>query len=165
VAREALRRQLNLPQAAFEAVLVRLLSDNLIEEHGPLVAKAGYTISLTPSQQAQAAILLEKFKASPYTPPDVSESKAIVGEDLLLGMIAHQDLIQVSDQILFTPAALEDMTSWVKAHLQKHDTLMLSEFRDHFQTSRKFAVAILEYLDAKGITRRKGDTRVLNQIK
>ena len=80
-------------------------------------------------------------------------------------MIAHQDLIQVSDQILFTPAALEDMTSWVKAHLQKHDTLMLSEFRDHFQTSRKFAVAILEYLDAKGITRRKGDTRVLNQIK
>jgi len=165
VAREALRSQLNLPQAAFDAVLIRLLSNNLIAEHGPLVAKAGYTISFTPSQQAQADILLEKFKAAPYTPPDVSEAKAIVGEDLLQGMIAHQDLIQVSEQILFTPAALEDMTSWVKAHLQEHDTLMLSEFRDHFQTSRKFAVAVLEYLDAKGITRRKGNTRVLNQIK
>jgi len=80
-------------------------------------------------------------------------------------MIAHQDLVQVSEQILFTPAVVEEMTSWVKNYLLENGTLTLSEFRDHFKTSRKFAVAVLEYLDARGITRRKGDTRVLNQIK
>jgi selenocysteine-specific elongation factor len=165
MAREALRSQLELTQAAFDAVLSRLINTNLIEEHGALVAKAGDTISFTPSQQAQADILLEKFKAAPYTPPDVTEAKAIVGEELLQGMIAHQDLVQVSEQILFTPAVVEEMTSWVKNYLQEYGTLTLAEFRDHFQTSRKYAVAVLEYLDAKGITRRKGDTRVLNRIK
>ena len=80
-------------------------------------------------------------------------------------MIAHQDLVQVSEQILFTPAVVEEMTSWVKNYLLENGTLTLSEFRDYFKTSRKFAIAVLEYLDARGITRRKGDTRVLNQIK
>jgi selenocysteine-specific elongation factor len=165
MAREALRSQLKLTQAAFDVVLGRLLSNNLIEERSTLVAKAGYTISFTPSQQAQADILLEKFNAEPYSPPDGTEAKAIVGEDLLQGMIAHHDLVQVSEQILFTPAALEEMTSWVKIYLQENGSLTLAEFRDHFQSSRKYAVAVLEYLDAKGITKRKGDTRVLNQIK
>ena len=80
-------------------------------------------------------------------------------------MIAHQDLVQVSEQILFTPAVVEEMTSWVKNYLQEYGTLTLAEFRDHFQTSRKYAVAVLEYLDEKGVTKRKGDARVLNRIK
>jgi len=33
--------------------------------------------------------------------------------------------------------------------------------RDLFDTSRKYALAFLEYLDAKGVTRRVGDERVL----
>ena len=165
MAREALRSQLELTQAAFDAVLSQLINTNLIEEHGALVAKAGDTISFTPSQQAQADILLDKFKTAPYYPPDVTEAKATVGEELLQGMIAHQDLVQVSDQILFTPAVVEEMTSWVKNYLQEYGTLTLSEFRDHFQTSRKYAVAVLEYLDEKGVTKRKGDARVLNRIK
>jgi selenocysteine-specific elongation factor len=53
----------------------------------------------------------------------------------------------------------------VKNYLLENGTLTLSEFRDHFQTSRKYAVAALEYLDEKGVTKRKGDARVLNRIK
>jgi len=48
----------------------------------------------------------------------------------------------------------------VKNYLLEYGTLTLAEFRDHFQTSRKYAVAVLEYLDEKGITKRKGDARV-----
>jgi selenocysteine-specific elongation factor len=33
--------------------------------------------------------------------------------------------------------------------------------RDLFDTSRKYALALLEYLDAKGITKRVGDERIL----
>ena len=35
------------------------------------------------------------------------------------------------------------------------------EVRDRFKTSRKYALALMEYLDKQGITKRKGDERVL----
>jgi len=126
---------------------------------------AGHAIRFTPAQQASANALLEKFNASPYTPPDAAQAQEAVGEDLLQGMVSAGILKPVSEQILFTPAALEEMTAWVRTHLQEHGSLTLAEFRDHFRTSRKYAAAFLEYLDAKGVTLRKGDARVLNQIK
>jgi selenocysteine-specific elongation factor len=165
MAREALRSQLKLSPVTFEAALNRLVSEGLLEQHEALVAMAGHNIRFTPVQQASANALLEKFNASPYTPPDAAEAQETVGEDLLKGMVSAGILKPVSEQILFTPAALEEMTAWVRTHLQEHGSLTLAEFRDHFQTSRKYAAAFLEYLDAKGVTLRKGDARVLNQIK
>jgi selenocysteine-specific elongation factor len=35
-----------------------------------------------------------------------------------------------------------------------------SEFRDALGTSRKFAIPLAEALDARGITRRRGDVRI-----
>ena len=37
----------------------------------------------------------------------------------------------------------------------------VSDFRDLVGTSRKFAVPLLNFFDAEGITERKGDVRVL----
>ena len=39
--------------------------------------------------------------------------------------------------------------------------ITVAQVRDLFDTSRKYALALLEYLDAKGVTRRAGDERVL----
>jgi selenocysteine-specific elongation factor len=45
--------------------------------------------------------------------------------------------------------------------LQEHDRVTLAEVRDLFQTSRKYAQAVLEEMDARRMTRREGDARVL----
>jgi selenocysteine-specific elongation factor len=39
----------------------------------------------------------------------------------------------------------------------------MAEFRDLIGTSRKYAVPLLEWFDAAGITLRNGDVRVLRQ--
>jgi selenocysteine-specific elongation factor len=36
----------------------------------------------------------------------------------------------------------------------------VGQFRDRFGTTRKYALAVLEYLDDKKITRRRDDARV-----
>jgi selenocysteine-specific elongation factor len=53
------------------------------------------------------------------------------------------------------------MQTWVVEQLQGGGEITAAQVRDHFQTSRKYAIALLEYLDAKHITRRVGDARVL----
>ena len=41
--------------------------------------------------------------------------------------------------------------------------MTLAEFRDALSTSRKYALAVLEYFDKLGITRKDGDYRRLNK--
>jgi len=43
--------------------------------------------------------------------------------------------------------------------------LSAAQLRDHFNTSRRYTLALLEYLDGQGITIRDGDVRRLKQIK
>jgi selenocysteine-specific elongation factor len=49
----------------------------------------------------------------------------------------------------------------VRAHLQTHGKLTVAQVRDMFATSRKYALALMEHLDAIGVTRRVGDERML----
>jgi selenocysteine-specific elongation factor len=45
--------------------------------------------------------------------------------------------------------------------LESGGTVTVAVLRDHFGTSRRYAQAFLEFLDAERITRRVGDERVL----
>jgi selenocysteine-specific elongation factor len=55
------------------------------------------------------------------------------------------------------------MESAVVSHIQENEGITLAELRDKFNTSRKYAVAVLEYLDQTGVTVRKGDIRKLRR--
>jgi selenocysteine-specific elongation factor len=53
------------------------------------------------------------------------------------------------------------MRDWVTATIRAKGQVSAGEVRDQFGTSRKYAIALLEYLDEKRITQRVGDGRVL----
>ena len=53
------------------------------------------------------------------------------------------------------------MLRQVRAHFEHEPTLTVIQFRDRFNTSRKYALGFLEHLDAVGVTVREGDYRKL----
>ncbi len=53
------------------------------------------------------------------------------------------------------------MLETVVERLRNGETVTVATVRDLFGTSRKYALAFLEYLDSEHITRRRGDERVL----
>jgi selenocysteine-specific elongation factor len=53
------------------------------------------------------------------------------------------------------------MVAGVVDHMKSHGQITVAEVRDLFHTSRKYALALMEYLDEQKITRRIGDQRVL----
>ena len=69
-------------------------------------------------------------------------------------------LIRISDDIFLLPHTASAMLEWIQQQLANHGTLTLAQFRDAWQTTRKYAQAILEYTDSQRITRRNGDERV-----
>lgn len=163
IARERLRTENRLPADLFDGLLSQLSMAGQIETENALVRLAGHQISLTEAQQAKVDSLLRDFTARPYTPPSVKESQAAIGEDLVTVLVQTGQLAQLGDDVLLQPEILTEMQEAVVEIIRQNGSLTLAELRDRFETSRKYAVAVLEDLDARGVTTRKGDGRVLKK--
>ena len=163
IARERLRTENKLTADLFDGLLSQLSMAEQIETENALVRLAGHQISLTEAQQAKVDSLLRDFTARPYTPPSVKESQAAIGEDLVTVLVQTGQLAQLGDDVLLQPEILTEMQEAVVEIIRQNGSLTLAELRDRFKTSRKYAVAVLEDLDARGVTTRKGDGRVLKK--
>ncbi|UWG97251.1 selenocysteine-specific translation elongation factor [Dehalobacter sp. DCM] len=62
----------------------------------------------------------------------------------------------------FSAAAIEVAKKLLVEYLESKGQITVSEARDCWQTSRKYAVPLLEYFDSINVTQRNGDIRVLS---
>jgi selenocysteine-specific elongation factor len=155
--RGELGSKLGLAPSALGAVLQRALDECVLVEEGSSVRLASHHIELTRDQQARIDAFLESLAKNPYSPPGDTTPDA----DLLSLLIRQRRVVRVGDSIVFEASAYDEMVSRIIEHIRQHGKVTLAEVRDLFNTSRKYAQAILEHLDREKVTRRVGDERVL----
>ena len=117
--------------------------------------------TLSPKQQQAADYLLYTFSQTPYTTPSVAQCEDQVGSEVLNALIEQGQLIKLNEDVVFLTETYEEMKAKIVARLEEHNTITVAQVRDIFQTSRKYALALLGNLDEKRVTRRVGDERVL----
>jgi len=161
IPREELKSRLKLSSRLFNIALHRISSEGNLEETGSLVRHVGYSIQFNPQQQSLVDGLLARFIASPFSPPTVKESLTEVGEELYNAMIEVGLLIPIPPDVVFRKLDYDLMLTEIIGLLNKKGTIAAAEVRDHFNTSRRYVLALLEYMDAQGITVREGDSRRL----
>jgi selenocysteine-specific elongation factor len=125
------------------------------------VAEPGWAVRLTPTQDKAVNTLLAQFESAPYTPPNTGDALTIVGDELLNYLVSRGDILRVSPEVLLGRRAYEAMVSGVRELFAEYGEITAGALRDRFNTSRKYAIALLEHLDALKVTRRVGDTRLL----
>jgi selenocysteine-specific elongation factor len=137
------------------------------EKDGTVVIVPGYVslkdhrVQLDDNEKIVVDQLLLKFDPNPYAPPSLKETRQEIGEDLVQFLIESGSLVQVSDDVIFKADTYEEMVDKVKKDLKENGTITVADVRDKFQTSRKYALALMEHLDAVGVTVREGDLRRL----
>jgi len=159
--REELKSRLGYSPKVFNEIVARAVMDGLLVESGAVVRAPDFAVTFSAEQQRAVDGLLARFRKEPYTTPSVKESEAAVGADVLAALVEDGTLVKLSEDVLLLTRTFEDMVARIKVHIEKHASITVGQVRDIFSTSRKYALALLEYLDAKGITRRVGDERVL----
>ena len=159
--REQLKSQLSLKSPLFDGLIDQLTTNEQVEELETKLCLKGHRVRFTEKQQASINDLLQEFANSPYSPPSYKQSVEAIGENLVTALLETDALIQVGGDVLLKPEIFQEMKSAVIDHIQSQGDITLSELRDQFQTSRKYAVAVLEYLDQSGVTIRQGDKRVM----
>lgn len=155
--REELRSRSGLKQATFN--LITAQEPEFISS-GSLIRLESHQVTFTDKQQANIARLHGMFAAAPYTPPSFADSAAVVGEDVLRALIDLGELVLVQSDVLFSAEAYASMVTGVLDLIDTEGAISAKALRDRFNTSRKYAIGLLEHLDAAGITRRVGDDRV-----
>lgn len=159
--KEELKSRLNLPPRVFNSLLSGLIADARVEEFGPLVRLPEHEIRFNARQQIAVDHLMERFWKNPYTPPTVKECQESVGNEVYLALLDLGRLIQVASDVVFSAEGYQDMLAQIKGLFTTQETVTAAQVRDHFKTSRRYALALLEFLDSQGITIREGDVRRL----
>ncbi|HID53179.1 MAG TPA: selenocysteine-specific translation elongation factor, partial [Anaerolineae bacterium] len=159
--REELRSRLRLKANVFNPFLNQLAADGRLTEDGALVRAPDHAVTFSPAQQAKIDALLRRMAASGVASPSVKECKTAIGEDVYFALTDLGQLVQISSDVVYAPAEYEELTGEIVAYLREHGRINAAQTRDLLGTSRKYAIALLEHLDEKRITRRVGDDRVL----
>ena len=98
------------------------------------------------------------LRTDPLSPP----APATVGldPDTLGAMVDLGEVVRVTEGVVYDAETYRAIERGVVEVMARDGSVTIASFRDHFGTSRKYAQAVLEYLDGQRVTRRVGDQRV-----
>ena len=158
MAREELRSRIGLASRAFDEVVRFAVDSGIVVDDGETVRLATHRIRFTPAQQERIDAYLAGLRVNPATPP--SPAQYGIEPDLAIALAATGEVVRIDEDVVFARETFARIQSEVLAIIDERGSITLAQFRDHFGSSRKYAQAVLEYLDQHRITRRVGDQRV-----
>jgi selenocysteine-specific elongation factor len=158
-AREETRRRLGIAQSRlFDDLIATLASAGELIDDGATLRLPTFRMTLDPARRAAADQYLAAIRAQPFTPPGPHEHG--LDPETLAALEYLGEVTKIADGVYFAPEAWDALVQGALAFIDSHASMTLSQFRDHFGTSRKYAQAALEYLDQLKYTRRVGDDRI-----
>jgi selenocysteine-specific elongation factor len=155
--REHVRSAVGLQPAAFELAVAEGVSSGVFEGGSGGLAPAGYTVQLTPPDREEAEAFVAAVLAGGFSPP----TDAVPRAALLSYLVDAGEVEDTGAGVVFARDVFDEMVRMTREHAANGGTISMGEIRDLFGTSRKYAQAFLEHLDALHITRRVGDVRIL----
>jgi selenocysteine-specific elongation factor len=158
------------PGPGADALLERLAGDGVLQRDGAHVLLAGARADGGGgSHAAVAEALLAALAAGGFTPPDLPALRAASGlperefAALCAALERSGKLVRFGGDLAYTGERFAEARERTIARCTANESISLAELRDELGASRRIAQALLERLDADGVTRRVGDRRVLRR--
>ena len=159
--REELRSRLKQNTPIFNHLVRQAAADGLLVEDKALIHAPAHQVTFSASQQAKIDQLLNNLSAAGINSPSVKACHEMVGEDLFFAMVDLGLIRPLNQDVVYAQPEYKRFTQAIITHLRKNGQINAAQTRDLLQTSRKYAIALLEHLDDVKITRRVGDNREL----
>ena len=138
------------------------IKNNEVRLEGNLVAEKDFIVNYDKKQLAEKARIEKELLNGGFTPPTIKELTNGVKASLeLLDSLVDNTIIRLDADLVLHRDVLTKAIEKVNEHFKNAEKMTLAEFRDITGSSRKYSMAILEYIDKLGITRRVENYRVL----
>lgn len=159
ISREELRSRLQLKTAVFNPLLQQLATDNLVGVSDTFVHLPDHAIRFNPQQTQAIQQLTSHMQAAGVNSPSVKEAQEALGEAVYFALLQLGALTQISSDVVYLTPDYERLIGQIRGFLGENGRINAAQTRDLLGTSRKYAIALLEHLDERRLTRRVGDDR------
>ena len=145
----------------FDILLEQFEADRVVKI-GDFISLAEFEVKYNSHQLQDKELIEKKLSASGFTPLSI-ESLTSGKQDIreLIESMNGRSLIRLDDDSVISADYYEQATRKVRDFIEANDSMTLADFRDMLDSSRKYSMIILEYMDKEKITRRVENTRVL----
>jgi len=170
ISREELRGRVGHAQErVFAQLLTALEVEGMVKSERDQVRLASHAIRLSADQERVVKGLEADFRGAGAAPPSPEEALARHGvkgnerHELFQVLVADRTLVRVKESLFFHSLALRTVQDQVVGLLREKKEIAPADFKDLFGISRKYAIPLMEYLDAQRVTVRVGERRVLRE--
>ena len=168
MSREELRvRAANADERVFAHVLGAMAAEGVVRVDRDKVSLASHELRLSPAQQTAFERIEREFREAAAAPPSPEEALGRAGltgdeqHELFQLLLESRKLVRVKESLFFHTAALDTIQDKLVALLRERKEIGPGDIKDLLGISRKFAIPLLEYFDARRVTTRVGERRVL----
>jgi len=164
---QSLRAAVNAPAAVLDLLIEHGMKKQAFErtEDGAAVRKPGWKAALRARAGDAGGRLAQRLAEAKWQLPTVAELQKELGDPTVPALLAHlarEGSVERVDQERYAlKQALDDFRRAVEDTLRELGAATPAQFRDRLGLTRKYLIPLLEWADRRGITSRKGDTRVL----
>ena len=162
--RQKLIPDVDTPEA--NAVLKALKENEVIKVVGNVVALPGFAVEYTQSQSKIHKKLSDEITKAGYEVKTPDELLSLFGknekrdfEQVFECMVSGGELIMLTAQIYWQKGVYANAVALIQKHFENNTEITLAQCRDILGTSRKYALAFLEHLDSRQVTKLYGDVR------
>jgi selenocysteine-specific elongation factor len=168
MSREELRvRAANADERIFAHLLGALEAEGVVRVDRDKVRLAAHELRLTPAQQTAVDRVEREFRDAAAAPPSAAEALTRAGlsgdeeHELFQLLLEGKRLVRVKESLFFHAEALEAIQGKLVTLLRERKEIGPGDIKDLLGISRKYAIPLLEYFDARRVTARVGERRVL----
>ncbi|GAC1318880.1 MAG: selenocysteine-specific translation elongation factor [Chloroflexota bacterium] len=162
MSKEELGQNVGWSGASWTAAVEAMTGEDVMRQDGSVLALPAHRGG-TAGRPEEVDRVLQVLRRDPYAPPTAAELCAMAGTDgaLLAALGEEGEIVRVQDGLYFARDAVDRVRTRVLDIIRREGQVTVAGLRDAIGTSRKYALALLEHLDAQRVTKRAGDVRVL----
>jgi selenocysteine-specific elongation factor len=144
------------------AIVEHMLSTGGLEKIGDSYNLAGRGMSLKGIIKQAYEEIMAQLRSNPYAPPSLANIAALGKnhQQAIRFILESGEGYKVGSEFIFLSSAWREIVEFIKVELKKSNKLAVTQLRDRFGSTRKYAIPILEETDRIRLTRREGDFRV-----
>lgn len=155
-----------LKQKLYDELLVILESKHRIRLHGKFISLYGFEIAYSEEQLKMKDSILRQLGEQEFSPPKYTEmeakEKATKDFKMVFESLLDEGLIvKVAEDCYFSKGAYDKCREKTQEYIKANGSINVAQLRDLLDTSRKYAMAVMEHFDSIKFTKRIGDDRVL----
>jgi selenocysteine-specific elongation factor len=167
ISSERLLEASRLKKDVFDGLVKLLLLQKKLVERKHRLALPGHQETFSDDEQRMLHSVESLFKDNAFSPPKLEQIVEYTKANperirkILKILLEHEQLIRVDKDLFFHREAVEQARQILTSYIEKEGGLESVKFKYLLDTTRKFAIPLLDYFDRIGVTRRSGYTRYL----